>query len=121
MLTRTTLAIGDAIIALAYPWTSAQACGFISATILERGITMMMIKPSIATSRMKTAQVVDKKRFRLAWRTDYLWIGMTVRKVLRENLMPVSTSSSPSGLRIVDLPMSHSGKHIKIASRASRS
>jgi hypothetical protein len=68
MLTRTTLAIGDAIIALAYPWTSAQACGFISATILERGITMMMIKPSIATSRMKTAQVVDKERFRLAWR-----------------------------------------------------
>jgi hypothetical protein len=46
-LTRTTLAIGDATIALAYRWTSAQACGFISETILERGITMMMmIKPS---------------------------------------------------------------------------
>ena len=45
-----TLAIGDAIIALAYPWTSAQACGFISATILERGITMMMIKPSAQTA-----------------------------------------------------------------------
>jgi hypothetical protein len=47
MLTRTTLAIGDATIALAYRWTSAQACGFISETILERGITiMMMIKQS---------------------------------------------------------------------------
>jgi hypothetical protein len=30
-------------IALAYRWTSAQACGFISETILERGITMMMM------------------------------------------------------------------------------
>ena len=41
------MAIGDATIALAYRWTSAQACGFISETILERGITMMMmIKPS---------------------------------------------------------------------------
>jgi hypothetical protein len=29
---------------------------------------MMMIKPSIVTSRTKTAQVVDKERFRLAWR-----------------------------------------------------
>jgi hypothetical protein len=66
------LAIGDAIIALAYPWTSAQACGFISATILERGITMMMIKP------------------------------VTGRKALRENIMPLPASSSPSVLRIVD-------------------
>ena len=41
----TTLAIGD-ITVPACPWTSAQACGFISATILERGITMMMIKPT---------------------------------------------------------------------------
>ena len=40
-----TLAIGDTTVGLAYPWTSAQACGFISATILERGTTMMMIKP----------------------------------------------------------------------------
>jgi hypothetical protein len=50
-----TLGIGDATIALAYPWTSAQGCGFISATILERGTTTMRIKPSIATSRTKTA------------------------------------------------------------------
>jgi hypothetical protein len=47
-LTRTTLAIGDATIALAYRWTSAQACGFISETILERGITMMMMIKSSA-------------------------------------------------------------------------
>jgi hypothetical protein len=45
-----TLAIGDTTIGLAYPWTSAQACGFISATILDRGITMMMIKPSAQTA-----------------------------------------------------------------------
>jgi hypothetical protein len=32
----------------------------------------MMIKPSIAASRTKTAQVVDKERFRRAWRRIYL-------------------------------------------------
>ena len=68
------MAIGDAIIALAYPWTSAQACGFISATILERGITMMMIKPSIATSRTKTAKSSIRKDS--AWGgDDYLGEG----------------------------------------------
>ena len=72
------MAIGDAIIALAYPWTSAQACGFISATILERGITMMMIKP---TSRTKTAKSSIRKDS--AWRGDELpWRGITGRKVL---------------------------------------
>jgi hypothetical protein len=45
-----TLAIGDTTVGLAYPWTWAQACGFISATILERGTTMMMIKPSAQTA-----------------------------------------------------------------------
>jgi hypothetical protein len=40
-----TLAIGDTTVGLAYPWTSAQACGFTSATILEAAITMTMIKP----------------------------------------------------------------------------
>jgi hypothetical protein len=45
------LAIGDTTVGLAYPWTWAQACGFISATILERGTTMMMIKPSAQTKR----------------------------------------------------------------------
>jgi hypothetical protein len=40
----TTLAIGDTTVVTAYPWTSAQACGFISAT--TRGVTTMMkIKP----------------------------------------------------------------------------
>jgi hypothetical protein len=45
-----TLAIGDTTVGLAYLWTSAQACAFISATILERGTTMMMIKPSAQTA-----------------------------------------------------------------------
>jgi len=39
------LAIGDTTVGLAYPWTSAQECGFISVTILEPGTTItMMIK-----------------------------------------------------------------------------
>jgi hypothetical protein len=38
-------AIGDTTVAPASPWTSPQAYGFISATTLERGTTMMMIKP----------------------------------------------------------------------------
>jgi len=38
-----TLAIGDTTVGLAYLWTSAQACAFISATILERGTTMMRL------------------------------------------------------------------------------
>ena len=39
------MAIDDTTVALAYPWTSAQECGFISVTILESGTTTtMMIK-----------------------------------------------------------------------------
>ena len=49
-LTTMTLVIGDTTVGLAYLWTSAQACAFISATILERGTTMMMIKPSAQTA-----------------------------------------------------------------------
>jgi hypothetical protein len=49
-LRTTTEAIGRGTVAPAHPWTSAQAYGFISATILDRGtitgtMMMMMIKP----------------------------------------------------------------------------
>ena len=40
----TTSAIGDTTVVLAYPWTSAQACGSISATTLDGTTTLMKIK-----------------------------------------------------------------------------